>query len=697
MDASGLFAPPPQYLDNDDYTFTHGLAPQSYTTLLATPLDPRAVSHKANVDQRRRHVRRLYDLLQLTILRNDKQRAARCLYLLLRMREWRPVELWKFGLKVAAMPDALESHRPLAYLQQISRTRTELRPYVLPFLVRELVFVQRYEDALEEITSVISVYPYRHIPQLHTYLGLLTLYIGASRHPADAQLTASPSLLVPSLLSLHVAPQVRRMALHHFENAIKVAPRYTALQTHVFSQRVRSNARRTARLEKLAKDYRARCWASLRDSGWVFRDGDTTASATETMQQHSPEPSASYTDDMVRQLPDASYFSMDSDIEGDFEPETGPNYPDAIVLGAELPPDLNRPHTPTSDAEDEPLSPELLPAMTDTAPRLLLPACTWAVHVATMYLRMIQGRPSPASIAGGVSKFAGDELTLTATVGVAEDRNSRWRRSMEDAHAFDLEFNGVQGQNFFAIFDGHAGKFAAEWSSKHLAQILAGELDTHPSMDVREVLKNTFEKADAKLETASEVAGMHSGCTAVASLLRYEECGEAGSSRRRVLYSANVGDARTVLCRAGKAVRLTYDHKGSDAQEVKRITDKGGFLLNNRVNGTILRLLISGVLAVTRSLGDFSMKEFVVGAPFTTSIELNEDDAFVIMACDGVCTVGNCSPQLWDVVDDQTAVDLIADTHDPQAAAEQLLNHALDNFSTDNTTVMVIRIRPQTV
>lgn len=96
---------------------------------------------------------------------------------------------------------------------------------------------------------------------------------------------------------------------------------------------------------------------------------------------------------------------------------------------------------------------------------------------------------------------------------------------------------------------------------------------------------------------------------------------------RRVLYSANAGDARGVLCRGGKAVRLTYDHKGSDKQEAKRITDAGGFVMSGRVNG---------VLAVTRSLGDTSMKEFVVGAPYTTETELCEEDEFLILACDGV-------------------------------------------------------------
>lgn len=141
---------------------------------------------------------------------------------------------------------------------------------------------------------------------------------------------------------------------------------------------------------------------------------------------------------------------------------------------------------------------------------------------------------------------------------------------------------------------------------------------------------------------------------------------------RRVLYTANVGDARAVLSRGGRAVRLTYDHKGSDAQETARIKEAGGFVMNNRVNG---------VLAVTRSLGDTSMKEFVVGKPFTTETTLTDDDAFLIVACDG----------LWDVTSDQEAVDIVRAIDDAQDAARALLKHALANFSTDNTSVMVIR------
>lgn len=112
-------------------------------------------------------------------------------------------------------------------------------------------------------------------------------------------------------------------------------------------------------------------------------------------------------------------------------------------------------------------------------------------------------------------------------------------------------------------------------------------------------------------------------------------------SLRRVLYSANAGDARGVLCRAGKAVRLTYDHKGSDKQEAKRIMDAGGFVMSGRVNG---------VLAVTRSLGDSSMKEFVVGSPYTTETQLCDDDEFLILACDGVRTLPLTCACLSDAV-----------------------------------------------
>ncbi|KZO90732.1 protein serine/threonine phosphatase 2C [Calocera viscosa TUFC12733] len=302
-------------------------------------------------------------------------------------------------------------------------------------------------------------------------------------------------------------------------------------------------------------------------------------------------------------------------------------------------------------------------------------------------------------------------------IGVSEDRGQR--RTMEDSHSFIVDFAGVRGQGYFAIFDGHAGKHAAEWCGAHFHELLLEALAKDPNSPVPDLLNETFHNVDKELSRMSESGETHSGCTAVTTFLRIEdarkggqalshkaveeladsngvsdavttlaqkarqgpevqETVEPGSARRirRVLYTANAGDARAVLCRDGKAIRLTYDHKGSDHMEAKRITDAGGFVMNNRVNG---------VLAVTRSLGDSAMKEFVVGSPYTTETELGEDDEFMIIACDG----------LWDVVDDQSAVELVRNITNAQEASAILKQHALDNFSSDNISVLVVRFHSQ--
>ena len=45
------------------------------------------------------------------------------------------------------------------------------------------------------------------------------------------------------------------------------------------------------------------------------------------------------------------------------------------------------------------------------------------------------------------------------------------RRTMEDSHSFIVDFDAIRGQGFFAIFDGHAGKHAAEWCGSHFHEV----------------------------------------------------------------------------------------------------------------------------------------------------------------------------------------------------------------------------------
>ena len=331
---------------------------------------------------------------------------------------------------------------------------------------------------------------------------------------------------------------------------------------------------------------------------------------------------------------------------------------------------------------------------------------------------------------GSLNNSAGESRPgprSTFRVGVTEDRNKKCRRTMEDTHAYLYNFLSTPAPNigsdtesmessklsqvskeaqesttslsaspptsshvvetdngYFAIFDGHAGTFAADWCGKKLHVLLEDMIRKFPNTPVPELLDQTFTSVDQQLD---KLPLKNSGCTAICAVLRWEDripnsqsatgstaiapaaaaavkaasespAGDAKSdsqqaptthikaampgfasstpipklqnsaTRQRVLYTANVGDARIVLCRNGKALRLSYDHKGSDENEGKRISNAGGLILNNRVNG---------VLAVTRALGDAYMKDLVTGHPYTTETVIQPDiDEFLILACDGV-------------------------------------------------------------
>eukprot|EP01088_Endostelium_zonatum_P022081 TRINITY_DN915_c0_g1_i1.p1 TRINITY_DN915_c0_g1~~TRINITY_DN915_c0_g1_i1.p1 ORF type:complete len:267 (-),score=77.11 TRINITY_DN915_c0_g1_i1:150-950(-) len=242
------------------------------------------------------------------------------------------------------------------------------------------------------------------------------------------------------------------------------------------------------------------------------------------------------------------------------------------------------------------------------------------------------------------------------------------RRTMEDAHHFEDSYLGNDKQGFFGIYDGHGGKTAAIYASENLhnvlKELLEAQKDANPEQ-LQEILAKTFAKTDEEMKPTVPSAG----CTAVVALLK-----EIGESERHLVV-ANVGDARAVLSTAGTAERLTYEHKATDEAEADRINKAGGFLVSGRVNGLI---------AVARALGDHNMKDYIISTPATRSVKLTEENDFLIMACDGI----------WDVVEDQQAVDLCR--AEPELSAfdmcKKLYTAAVNGGSMDNITVAVIKL-----
>lgn len=118
---------------------------------------------------------------------------------------------------------------------------------------------------------------------------------------------------------------------------------------------------------------------------------------------------------------------------------------------------------------------------------------------------------------------------------------------------------------------------------------------------------------------------IHAGCTAVCAVI-------VGNT----LTVANAGDSRVVLCRKqGYTEPMSFDHKPMSDIEMKRITEAGGFVNQfGRVNGN---------LNLSRSIGDLKYKQvpnitpakqMITAQPDIKSITLNNEDEFVILACD---------------------------------------------------------------
>ena len=174
-----------------------------------------------------------------------------------------------------------------------------------------------------------------------------------------------------------------------------------------------------------------------------------------------------------------------------------------------------------------------------------------------------------------------------------------------------------------------------------------------------------------------------SGCTANSVLITQDW---------RV-FCSNAGDSRSVLSCKGTAIPLSFDHKPTNELETKRIIAAGGFVDYGRVNGN---------LALSRALGDFDFKkntainakeQAVTSFPDIIERQLNTDDEFIILACDGI----------WDCMSNQDVVDfclvkISLYDGDLNRVAEDIMDYCLapdcdlSSVGCDNMTAIVVAL-----
>ncbi|XP_038671158.1 protein phosphatase, Mg2+/Mn2+ dependent, 1Lb [Scyliorhinus canicula] len=251
------------------------------------------------------------------------------------------------------------------------------------------------------------------------------------------------------------------------------------------------------------------------------------------------------------------------------------------------------------------------------------------------------------------------------------------RDHMEDRFDVLTDLVNKSHPSIFGIFDGHGGESAAEYVKIHLPEALKQQLQDYEKdkensvLSHQSILEQQILAIDRKVLEKLSAAYDEAGTTCLIALLSDKE-----------LTVANVGDSRGVLCdKEGNAVPLSHDHKPYQLKERKRIKRAGGFI---SFNGS---WRVQGILAMSRSLGDYPLKNLnvVISDPDILSFDLDKlQPQFMILASDG----------LWDAFSNEEAVRFIKERLDePHFGAKSIVLQSFYRGCPDNITVMVVKFR----
>ena len=253
----------------------------------------------------------------------------------------------------------------------------------------------------------------------------------------------------------------------------------------------------------------------------------------------------------------------------------------------------------------------------------------------------------------------------------SENPNLEHRKEMEDFHYIKALLNKKLSCSYFGLFDGHSGKEVGIYLMKNLHKIISQEIkanEVENSESMKNIIKYSFEKVDTDINNQN--FKNETGSTGTVLLLYKDNNSKTGKS----LLCANVGDSKAYLINKKEIKIITKEHKCCDAEEVKRIRDKGGIVFRERVFGTLM---------LTRSFGDKEMKKYgVLSTPDIFCHNIEEDDLFVIIASDGV----------WDVVEEDEIFKLSQDKISSSDFSKKIIQLAKDRETHDNISCIVVKL-----
>ncbi|KAL8052672.1 hypothetical protein ABFX02_05G020800 [Erythranthe guttata] len=248
---------------------------------------------------------------------------------------------------------------------------------------------------------------------------------------------------------------------------------------------------------------------------------------------------------------------------------------------------------------------------------------------------------------GGGAREKGDggaAVVCFADSGVGVFSLKGKKKFMEDSHKILSSSSSNGNKGFYGVYDGHGGSKAVEFVAENLHLNIFDNLNNISENKAKEeAVKAGYLKTDQQFLKL----GIGSGACCVTALIEEKE-----------MVVSNLGDCRAVLCRGGVAEPLTTDHRPTREDERSRIQDKGGYVEIHR--GT---WRVHGTLAVSRSIGDSHMKDWVLAEPDTRVVCLTSDMQYLVLASDG----------LWDEVSNQEAVDIVMRSCSSDSNKKQLV------------------------
>ncbi len=283
----------------------------------------------------------------------------------------------------------------------------------------------------------------------------------------------------------------------------------------------------------------------------------------------------------------------------------------------------------------------------------------------------------------GSKMFANDHLV----VAVAWAQGGR--DYMQDAFIVNLA-SETDSMALFGVCDGHGpnGENVARYIATRLGKAVQRQHSSSGGRGYQESIETACLVLDDQLRHEKSMMD------AVGKVLGGTTCCVVWvNENENEMYSCNIGDSRFIMSYNGEAHAVTEDHKPYSQAERMRIYKAGGHVSDLRVNG---------ILAVSRTFGDFQFKtnatleaheQLVTSLPDIRTVEIDDNIDFMVVASDG----------LWDMMTNEETVTFIVESMKNDTPLPKICEELIENcripidpatgLGSDNITIIIALFR----